>query len=150
MTSVASYGWASTCGNYTLLFSGSMLGRWIESFTSVPRRLTEISERQNLWATTAVLDGAYPCFVWDSEFKLYCETGSLVGYLKDYFALNTKFYNAVRPLEMRYGDTTSVVINFGNCYMKPWSQEEPGDLLLQRAGMMKFKFVGTLAPTVVA
>jgi hypothetical protein len=148
VTSVASYGNATTAGNYTLVFSGTRLGDWVETFKSGVSRPTEIAVRQNLWSTTVLLDGSYPAFSWDHEFVVYTESGSLRGYLDRYFSFARQFFSRTRPLELRAGDTTSVVVDFGNCYMKPFTQENPGDLLLQRAGMIRLQFIGTAVPTV--
>lgn len=150
MTSVASYGSATTAGNYTLVFSGGMLGSWVEKFTSTPRRLTEIQERQNFWSTSVILDGSYPAFVYDHEFTLYTENGSLLGFIKDFYGLHSKFTNRARPLRLMLGDTTSPAVDFGDCYLKQFGADEPQDLLLHRAGMLKLQFVGTSVPTVIA
>lgn len=149
MTSVASYDSATTAGNYTLVFSGTRLGGWVDKFKSDVRRPVDIAERQNFWSSVVILDGSYPAFVWDHEFTLYTESGSLLGYVDKYFDLAAQFFTRTRPLEIRFGDTSSVAVNFGSCYMKPFGQGEPSDLLQHRAGMLQLKFVGTAVPTVV-
>ena len=150
MTSVASFGSASTAGNFTLIFSGVRLGDWVDVFKSDERRLGEIAERQNFWSTNVILDGGYPAFVFDHEFVLYTESGSLEGYLKRYLGFNGHNTSRPQPLKMHYGDTSSPVVDFGNCYLKGRTQEEPSDLLQHRAGKIRLQFTGTLAPTVVA
>lgn len=150
MTSAASYGNATSAGNFTLVFSGGLLGSWVEGFTSVPRR-SEIAERQNFWSTDTILDGSYPALTWDHEFTLYTEAGSVGGFMNSYFALANKFYSRSRPLRICWGtEVSSLRVDFGNCYMKPFSLENPSELLLHRAGMIKLAFVGTQTPTVIA
>jgi hypothetical protein len=149
MTSVASYGAATTAGNFTLCFSGTRLGGWIENFTSKPQRVTDVAVRQNFWSTTVILDGSYPAFTWDHEFKVYTEAGSRLGFADVYFELAANFFSRSRPLQIRAGDTTSVHIDFGNCYLKPFDLDSPGELLLHRGGMIRLQFIGTQTPSVV-
>jgi hypothetical protein len=150
MTSVASYEDATTAGNYTLTHSGVTLGNWVNDYTSNPRLATEVQQRHNLWSTVVILDGSDPALVWDHEFTVYTESGSMHGFMNKYFETSNRFYvNRARPLRIQSGDTNSVVIDFGNCYFVGQGLGEPSSLLLHRAGMLKLKFWGTQTPTVI-
>ena len=148
MTSVNSYGDATTAGNHTLVFSGTFLGDWIDSYNSVPSKTTPTAVRQNFWAMNAILDNSYPALVHNHEFKLYTESGSLAGFLKRYHALPAQMLkNRPYPLQMWSGTTTPVVVDFGLCCLE--SIQHDGDLLLYRAGFITLGFIGSSAATVL-
>lgn len=149
MTSVNSYGEATTAGNFTLVHSGTALGLWIDAWNTKARRLTEIAERQNFWSQQVILDGSYPALAWDHSFTVYSEANSLNTYINSYVALANRIQSRAYPLEIWSGTSTPVVWYFGNCYLKDFGQEEPKDLMLHAAGMIRLNFVGTVIPSLV-
>lgn len=149
MTSVASFGGATTAGNYTLVCSGTRIGQWVESFRSATQRLTGVRKRSNFWSSVVFLDGYYPAQVYEHEFTLYTENGSLHGFIEDFFDMSDHIHGAPLPLAIHDGDTATVVFNFGNCYMEDGPElQEPDQLLLQRAGFLVVRFIGATKPTV--
>ena len=147
MTSVNSYGGATTAGNYTLVFSGTFMGDWIDTYNSIPSKTTPTAVRQNFWATQVIIDSSYPALVHNHKFVLYTESGSFAGYLKRWHALPTQLLkNRPYPLQMWSGTTTPVVVDFGNCVLE--SVENDNDLLQYRAGKFTLNFLGTVTPSV--
>jgi len=158
MTSVASFDEATTAGNYTLVFSGVRIpssawipgvNGWVETFQSNPSRLTEIQRRQNFTSSIVLLDGRFPAQVWDHEFVLYTETGSLGQFAELFFKLQDEIRNDPVDLRIEDGDTGNAVFEFGPCYINaPASLEEPTELLMFRAGFIRISFVGNTRPIV--
>lgn len=157
MTSVASFDDATTAGNYTLIFSGvripssawiSGTNGWIQSFKSSYSRLTDIQRRQNYTSTIVILDGRYPAQVWEHEFVLYTESGSLGQQAEILYKLHDEIDGVSYPLRMEDGDTGTAVIEFGNCLILPASLDEPQELLLHRAGFVRVTFLGNTRPIV--
>lgn len=158
MTSIASFESATTAGNFTLVFSGvripssawipGVIG-WVESFRSNPSRLTPIARRQNFTSSIVILDGRFPAQVWDHEFVLYTETGSLGQFAEVLFRLQDEIRSEPVDLRIEDGDTGNAIFEFGACYINaPASLEEPSDLLMFRAGFIRISFVGNTRPIV--
>ena len=158
MTSVASFDGATTAGNFTLVFSGVRIpssawipgvNGWVETFRSEPSRLTPIARRQNFTAPNIILDGRFPAQVWDHEFVLYTETGSLGQFAEVLFKLQDEIRDLPVDLRIEDGDTGDVIFEFGPCYINaPASLEEPSELLMFRAGFIRISFVGSTRPIV--
>lgn len=157
MTSVASFDDAVTAGNYTLVFSGVRIpssawipgvNGWVETFTSNYRRLTSINERQNFTAASVILDGRFPAQVWEHEFRLYTETGSLGQFAELVYKFHDEINELPLPLSIHDGDTANSVVDFGNCYIEPVELDEPSELLLHAAGFVRVTFFGTTRPVV--
>lgn len=148
MTSVNSYGDSTSAGNYTLVFSGTFLGDWIDTYSSVPSKVTPTAVRQNFWATQVILDSSYPALVHSHTFKVYTESGSLAGYFKRYHGMALQMMkNRPYPLQIWSGTSTPVVVDFGSCTMESY---EPSEELLQyRAGFLTLSFQGTQIPSVL-
>lgn len=148
MTSVNSYDSATSAGNYTLVFSGTFLGDWIDSYSSVPAKATPTAVRQNFWANQVILDNSYPALVHNHTFVLYTESGSLAGYFKRYHGLATHLMKQrPYPLQIWSGTTTPVVVDFGSCVLE--SIENSEELLLYNAGKITLSFQGTQVPSVL-
>jgi hypothetical protein len=154
MASLTDYGWATTAGNYTLVFSGATIGNWVQAHRTKVRRITPVRRRHNFWNANVLLDGKYPAKVWEHEFLLYTEAGStsvvshVIFFADMYYGFSDQIGDTAYPLTINQGDTAIVVINFGSCHCEGYDQEDPRDLLLHRAGMVRFRFVGNTKPVV--
>jgi hypothetical protein len=143
MTDCATYG--STV--FTLIFSGSIIGDHIYSTISRPRLATKINERQNLWASSVVLDGRYPALVHDHQFVVYNEESYRLDYMRWFYNLASRIDGDPHSLTINLGN--NVVVAFGDCYLLEPQQREPDSLLLQSAGLVEVAFLGTSIPSVI-
>lgn len=151
MTSVASYGAGTTAGNYTLVFSGTTLGKWVVSFASEVSRVTPVNVRTSHWSTTTKLDGSYPAKQWKHDITLYTEPTSLTRekFADQYFAFSDWLLGAERPLHIVSGYTAPTTIYFGLCLLaEPPKMSKPDELLLYEAGFIQLSFLGTTKPVV--
>lgn len=128
----------------TLIFSGNTIGSRVQYFNSNFRYLTEIAERQNFWSRVPILDGSYPCLVWDHEISLYVETTNVTSYLEEWRRLHTFINSRPQGLKIQTtGNSLYDVVAFGDVYMKPPDQETPEGLMMFASGMWKLHFIGT-------
>ena len=97
---------------YTLVFSGDTIGTHIHDWKTTSRRMSEIAERQNFWASDVILDGRYPALVYEHVFMLYMESTDEVDYAHDVLLLNTKIEGDPRALNIICSENT--VVCFGN------------------------------------
>lgn len=151
MTSVASYGAATTAGNYTLVFSGTRVGSlaWIEGYTSSMRRATEVVAQHPFWGSEAVLDGRYPALVWLHRFRLHMVSSTREDFMETFFNLSQHYSAERQALGIFDGDTATVVASFGTCLMTESAVlEEPDELLSFAEGKITVNFIGTKKPTV--
>jgi hypothetical protein len=148
MTSVASFGGATTAGNFTLIHSGATLGNWVEGFNMDFKRLTPINERQNFWANEVILDGREPAIRWQHEFRLYTEAGSLGGLVEKFLLIQDQVDANPQLLTVNDGDTATVIYNYGQCYITAAALDEPDEFNQYVAAMINVTFLGKTRPTV--
>lgn len=142
----------TTAGNFTLVHSGVTLPvsttAWVEYFTTEFERLTPIAERHNFWGNKVILDGSFPAQIWRHEFTLFTETGSLGGFFEAMLSLHDRIEGLPRPLTINDGDTTTIIYNFGECYLVSAEPEEPSEFNKFKTGLIRASFVGNTRPTV--
>lgn len=133
----------------TLVYSGTTLGTYLHGFTTSYGRATPVNIRHNFWDTTVLLDGSYPALVWNHEFTLYTENGSVAGFAKDFIGLSDKIVGTAQDLRISYANSPALtLLQFGNCYLDDApSVQQPELLLLQSAGFIKVKFLGNTKPS---
>lgn len=157
MTSVASFDDATTAGNYTLIFSGIRIpssawlpgsNGWVQSYVSRFQRLTDINLRQNFTSTIVIQDGRFPAQTWEHEFLIYTDVPSLQTFPEVIYQLHDEISDLPRPLMLNDGDTATTIVSFGDCYIEPASLDEPSELLLFRAGLIRVTFLGNTRPVV--
>lgn len=146
----------SDYGKYTLIFSGSLVGTFVHGWTTTPRRLTDVNVRHNFWSQQAILDGHYPAVVWDTRVTLYTESGSVIGFIKDFVAFGELITPNAQSTQIRRQvgsvstPTDPVVADFGNCYMTSGPDlRQPDMLLFTRAGMVVLDFIGNTHPVIL-
>jgi hypothetical protein len=135
---------------HTLTVSSNILGTYVHGFNSGFSRPTPIAVRHNFWDTTVLLDGSYPALLWEHEFVLYTEGGSLGGLAATFLNISDKVVAAAVPLKITYAASPTVtLVDFGSCYLqdKP-SLIKPDMLLHQEAGFIRVSFLGSTKPTV--
>ena len=148
MTSVASFGAATTAGNYTLVHSGTTIGNYVDGFTTNFSRLTPINKRQNFWASTVILDGRFPAQEWSHEFSLYTEAGSIGGLYEKFLKIHDQIDGDPQLLVMNDGNTTNAVYEFGQCYLEAAALGTPDQFNLHAAAKINVTFVGKTRPIV--
>ena len=148
-TAVETFAGGSTAANFTLIFSGTQVGDWIEDFDYKAERLTEINERQNLWADRVILDGRYPALIHRYTFQLYTQTGSIGGLFAAFTRLNSIVTSNPGPLTVRVGTPGTVVYNYGLCYFNaPANPVSPQRFNRHEAMVFEVNFTGKTSPTV--
>lgn len=138
---------------YYYLYFNSMTvvtsSRMIE-YKSSWTRLTEIQKRQNYWGNQVILDGRYPAIYLEHEFTVYTEGDDRYHYASRFYDVPRSIVTAARkPLAICHPDFLGQpVVTFGDCYIESSSQENPADLLMFSAGIMRLRFLGTEIPSV--
>lgn len=147
MTAPASL--ATTAGNYTLLFSGSVVGTWVENYKSTHARLTAVQPRTSFWSTQTLLDGSYPALVHTHDFVVYMEASTRETFIGSFHGLSDKHTGTAYPLAIVSNYTPVTTIYFGLCYMSESPVlKQPENLLMQSAGFVSLRFIGNIKPTV--
>ena len=132
----------------TLTFSGTTIGEHVHKLISVPQRIEAVARIANFWATQALMDGRYPCVVWDHQFSVFESGINRWDFAKKYFAKAALHFGG-SPQQLLVVVSGTTTINFGNCYLEGYSVETPDNLLGYAAGIYGLKFLGTAIPTVV-
>jgi hypothetical protein len=133
-----------------LVFSGTILGDFAQSFLTGFSRLTPVEERQNFWAPTVLQDGRYPAQTWSHTFKIFKESDSRGLFMEFFFNLEDQIDGDPLPLTLSTTVNTRAgfaEINFGDCYLTDATQDSPGDLMTQKAGFIDLTFIGNTKPT---
>ena len=144
MTSVASWGGATSAGNFTLVFSGTTLGKWVQDFNVSGRRAVPVSARHNLWANNVVLDGSANAQEVRSEVRIYTEANTRTTYIGSVLDLNDYVVSNPQNLTINHGDTSTPAFDFGLVYLDEVRPDN--ELLLYRAGFVTLTFIGTQIP----
>jgi len=139
------------CGSYgttkfTLVFSGTTLGDQVHSIRTQRQLATPVKPRHNLWATSVVLDGAYPAVYWQHSISVYNEEASRAAYASWFWQLDQYYTDAAYSLEIRDLED-NVVVSFGDCQLFADSQTDPADLFLTSSGLVELQFYGTSCPS---
>lgn len=136
---------------YLLSFANTIVGDELVTWTPGVRRATALDVRHNFWAPIASLDGTYPALVWEHNITAYLEKTTrpyYAEYLRN--AAINMISSLAQPLKVMSLDTTTVVIAFGDCYCDGLEQSDPQSLLIEPAGILKFKFLGTSPFSIVS
>jgi hypothetical protein len=147
MTSVASWGGATSAGNFTLIFSGTTLGKWVQDFSIRASRMQPVSSRYNLWADNIVLDGSANAQQIRTEIKLYTEADSRTTYAGSVMDLNDYVVSNPQQMTINHGDTSTPAVDFGFVYLDEVRPDR--ELLLYRAGFVTLTFIGTQVPETI-
>ena len=144
---MSTWGDATTAGNYTLVFSGSSLGDFVEDFKTTVRRNKGVQRRQNFWSTNVILDGKYPGVVWEHQIKIYVEKSSREAFFNEFTSLSSLILGDRQDLRINDVDSGTAQYDFGKCYMKNFKLDTPDAFIKHPAGFFVLNFVGNEAPS---
>ena len=85
---------------------------------------------------------------------LYAEAAERAGFINSWYALEDNVFS--RPATLTINTSPATIsnglgltsIDFGACYLEPPNLEEPSELILFRAGLLRVTFLGVVKPTV--
>ncbi len=131
----------------TLVFSGTTLGNYVHSLVSAIQPLDEIQKKSNYWASQAILDGRYRNCVYSHNFLVYVEKTDRFQYAQYAVSFADQFRGNAQELQLKWGSTA--VMWFGNCWLDAVEPKQPQEMLLHEAGMLEFRFLGTVVTSVI-
>jgi len=137
-----------TSGLYTLVFSGTNLGDYVhEIIPSEIRLTTDVFVKHNMWSNQVVLDSSYPVPTHEHTFVVSKIGADRHAYMKYYYELVSWFTTATRTLELH--NKGAKVVDYGGCFLRGYSQNDPQALLVSAAGLLRLSFIGNTAPIVI-
>lgn len=149
MTNVASWGGATTAGNFTLVFSGTTLGFFVQNFSSEVTRATAVNVRHNFRANYVNLDGKDIAKVIKTDVVVYTQANTVTTHVGSVYGLTDFMVGDLQTLTINHGDSTTPAIDFGYVYLEEVSPSRPSESLLYKAGFVTLTFVGTKVPEVI-
>lgn len=135
-------------GQFTLKFNGSSVGDFLVSVRCVAKLVEEVRVRHNYWASSGLIDAAYPALIWETTAEIYKastdSTDARAKALLDYASLTDLYSTGLAALGV-WLDSTQL-LTFGNCAINDVQLSEPSQFLFYPVGVYSLTFLGTSKP----
>lgn len=137
---------------FVLTYGSSPVGLKLHALEAPTLRLvTPPKEIHPFWHKTAIVDNRYPAPVFEHNFLVTLDGTDAVGYVASLYAFDVFWDRASesatqsKTLNITTTDST-VMLTFGLCNFAGFNQSEPGQILINKFGLVGVKFLGTTRP----
>lgn len=138
----------STSGNRSLTFANTTLSNFVESFTTQVERVSNVERVQCLYADQLLLDASFTQKAFTHSITVYIEEDSRREFADTYVGLANLMTSAANTLIITGSNSLFTTVDFGLCFLTNFNLENPEELLLHEAGVVKMDFIGTTVPTI--